>query len=51
MILHRLTRLGVVPKGRDENPDQTMKWVRHHDRYEEELKTPSSSRGSEKDHL
>jgi predicted dithiol-disulfide oxidoreductase (DUF899 family) len=26
--------LDLVPKGRDENPDSTMDWVRHHDRYE-----------------
>ena len=25
--------LDLVPKGRDENPDSTMGWVRHHDRY------------------
>ena len=25
--------LDVVPKGRDEDPDSTMNWVRHHDRY------------------
>lgn len=25
--------LDLVPKGRDENPDHTMEWVRHHDRY------------------
>ncbi|MGQ0695933.1 MAG: DUF899 domain-containing protein [Nitrospiraceae bacterium] len=25
--------LDLVPKGRDENPDHTMDWVRHHDRY------------------
>ena len=26
--------LDLVPKGRDENSDHTMDWVRHHDRYE-----------------
>ncbi len=26
--------LDLVPKGRDENPDWTMEWVRHHDRYD-----------------
>lgn len=26
--------LDLVAKGRDENPDGTMDWVRHHDRYE-----------------
>lgn len=25
--------LDLVPKGRDENSDSTMDWVRHHDRY------------------
>jgi predicted dithiol-disulfide oxidoreductase (DUF899 family) len=25
--------LDLVPKGRDEDPDSTMSWVRHHDRY------------------
>jgi predicted dithiol-disulfide oxidoreductase (DUF899 family) len=26
--------LDLVPKGRDENPDSTMDWVRRHDRYD-----------------
>ena len=26
--------LDLVPKGRDEDPEFTMSWVRHHDRYE-----------------
>jgi predicted dithiol-disulfide oxidoreductase (DUF899 family) len=26
--------LDLVPKGRDENPDSTMDWVRRHDQYE-----------------
>ena len=25
--------LDLVPKGRDEDPEATMSWVRHHDRY------------------
>ena len=25
--------LDLAPKGRDEDPDSTMSWVRHHDRY------------------
>lgn len=25
--------LDLVPNGRDENPESTMEWVRHHDRY------------------
>jgi predicted dithiol-disulfide oxidoreductase (DUF899 family) len=25
--------LDLVPKGRDDDPDSTMSWVRHHDRY------------------
>ena len=36
--------LDLVPKGRNENPDQTMDWVRHHDRYEESRK-PSCCSG------
>jgi predicted dithiol-disulfide oxidoreductase (DUF899 family) len=27
--------LDIAPKGRDENPDATQDWVRHHDRYED----------------
>ena len=34
--------LDLAPKGRDENPDHTMDWVRHHDRYEENPRPPSS---------
>lgn len=30
--------LDLVPKGRDENPDSTMDWVRHHDRYASNMK-------------
>ena len=26
--------LDLVPRGRDEDPEATMSWVRHHDRYE-----------------
>jgi predicted dithiol-disulfide oxidoreductase (DUF899 family) len=26
--------LDLVPKGRDEDPESTMSWLRHHDRYE-----------------
>ena len=26
--------LDLVPKGRDENPESTVDWLRHHDRYE-----------------
>ena len=25
--------LDLVPKGRDENPDSTMDWVKRHDKY------------------
>ena len=25
--------LDLVPKGRDENPDNTQSWVDYHDRY------------------
>jgi predicted dithiol-disulfide oxidoreductase (DUF899 family) len=27
--------LDLVPKGRDEDPESTMSWVRHHDRYDQ----------------
>jgi len=27
--------LDLVPKGRDEDPEASMSWVRHHDRYEQ----------------
>jgi len=40
--------LDLVSKGRDENPDHIMDWVRHHDRYEEHVKTPSSCCSSKK---
>jgi len=29
--------LDLVPKGRDEDPETPMKWVRHHDRYTQEV--------------
>ncbi len=29
--------LDLVPKGRDEDPESTMSWVRYHDRYDEPL--------------
>ena len=31
--------LDLVPKGRDERPESTMEWLRHHDRYETEART------------
>lgn len=34
--------LDLVSMGRNENPDHTMNWLRHHDRYEENQKTPPS---------
>lgn len=34
--------LDLVPKGRNENHDSTMDWVRHHDRYEDVPNTPST---------
>ncbi|TMJ08720.1 MAG: DUF899 domain-containing protein [Bacillati bacterium ANGP1] len=27
--------LDLVPKGRDEDPQDPQAWVRHHDRYED----------------
>lgn len=35
--------LDRVPKGRDENAERTMEWVRHHDRYEDGPMTPCCS--------
>ena len=29
------TLLDLVPKGRDEDPEATMSWVRYHDRYDQ----------------
>ena len=33
-LIGTYTLLDLVPKGRDEDPEATMDWVRHHDRYE-----------------
>ena len=33
MLVGTYQFLDLVPKGRDEDPDDTMSWVRHHDRY------------------
>jgi predicted dithiol-disulfide oxidoreductase (DUF899 family) len=43
--------LDLAPKGRDENPDHTMDWVRHHDRYGDTSKAPASCCDSGKEHL
>lgn len=40
--------LDLVPKGRNENPDSTMDWVRHHDRYENNQQTSSCCHGENK---
>lgn len=32
MATYRL--LDLVPKGRDEDPEAPMEWIRHHDRYD-----------------
>ena len=32
-VKHRLGGQSKAPKGRDEDPEATMSWVRHHDRY------------------
>lgn len=42
--------LDLVPKGRDENPEHTMDWLRHHDRYTDAPQTPSPCCSPEKDH-
>lgn len=33
-LIGTYTLLDLAPKGRDEDPDATMSWVRHHDRYD-----------------
>jgi predicted dithiol-disulfide oxidoreductase (DUF899 family) len=33
MLVGAYNLLDLVPKGRDENPDSTMDWVRRHDDY------------------
>jgi predicted dithiol-disulfide oxidoreductase (DUF899 family) len=33
-LIGTYTLLDLVPKGRDEDPDNTMSWLRHHDRYD-----------------
>lgn len=33
LLLSAYNWLDLAPKGRDENPDSTMDWIRHHDRY------------------
>jgi predicted dithiol-disulfide oxidoreductase (DUF899 family) len=33
MLIGTYNFLDLVPKGRDEDPDSTMSWVRHHDSY------------------
>jgi predicted dithiol-disulfide oxidoreductase (DUF899 family) len=33
MLIGAYNLLDLVPKGRDENPDSTMDWVRRHDQY------------------
>jgi len=34
VLIGTYTLLDLVPKGRDENPEQTMSWVRYHDSYD-----------------
>jgi predicted dithiol-disulfide oxidoreductase (DUF899 family) len=34
-LIGTYTLLDLVPKGRDEDPEATMSWVRHHDRYDQ----------------
>ncbi|MFO0699505.1 MAG: thioredoxin family protein [Nitrospira sp.] len=42
--------LDLVPKGRNEHPEHTMDWVRHHDRYEDGPHSPPSSCCNAQDH-
>jgi predicted dithiol-disulfide oxidoreductase (DUF899 family) len=34
LLIGAYNLLDLVPKGRDEDPEAPMKWVRHHDRYD-----------------
>lgn len=34
LLIGAYNLLDLTPKGRDENPDESMSWVRHHDRYD-----------------
>jgi len=34
LLINTYNLLDLVPKGRDEDPEAPMKWVRHHDRYD-----------------
>lgn len=34
LLIGTYNLLDLVPKGRDEDPEATMSWVRHHDRYD-----------------
>lgn len=34
LLIGACNLLDLVPKGRDEDPDSPMSWVRHHDRYD-----------------
>ena len=50
-LLGAYSYLDLVPKGRDEdNLPYPMAWVRHHDRYESQLKSPGSSCCSAESH-
>jgi len=35
LLIGAYNLLDLVPKGRDEDPEAPMKWVRHHDRYDQ----------------
>jgi len=35
LLIGAYNLLDLVPKGRDEDPEAPMKWVHHHDRYEQ----------------
>jgi predicted dithiol-disulfide oxidoreductase (DUF899 family) len=37
VVMGTYNLLDLVPKGRDEDPEATMNWVRYHDRYEHAL--------------
>jgi predicted dithiol-disulfide oxidoreductase (DUF899 family) len=35
LLIGTYNLLDLVPKGRDEDPEAPMKWIRHHDKYDQ----------------
>ena len=44
MLVGAYNLLDLVPKGRAENPDATMDWVRRHDEYENSANNTAATR-------